>query len=141
MKNTWGRLSALVAVALLTLLLTPAASASARECSNANLKGAYSVVLSGVVGGLPFSALDLATSDGAGNLSGSGTVAFNGAVVPVTFTATYTVNADCSGTAAFDNGATENFVVIGGGREIMLIKTDNPSAVVTGSGKSLNRAD
>jgi hypothetical protein len=142
MKNIFSRSTTLAAALMLSALFSTSAFADGnQQCSNANLKGPYAVTLSGSVSGLPFSALDLATADGNGNISGTGTVAFNGVISDVTFTATYSVNADCSGSAVFDTGATQNFVLIGGGREIMLIKTDNGSAVVTGAGKNLHRAD
>jgi hypothetical protein len=78
-----------------------AAQAGDRGCSNSTLKGVYSALLSGSVAGMPFVTLDLVTSDGAGNLTGTSTSNLNGTVTTSTIEATYTINSDCAGTATF----------------------------------------
>lgn len=75
------------------------------RCSLATLKGTYGVLEQGtIVGQLPgfppppfpvvISAIP--TYDGAGKFSGTFTASFGGAIVPGTFTGTYTVNPDCT---------------------------------------------
>src|SRR5437764_2897974 len=96
---------------MFVLALGPSAHAKSMKCSNATLKGHYSALLNGSVNGLPFAALDLVIADGAGNISGTGTVVVNGSPMPTTFTATYAVNPDCSGSFVSDTGTTENVTV------------------------------
>lgn len=91
--------------------------------------------------GLPFAALDLVSAAGDGSFSGSGTVSFNGAISQVTFTASYSINPDCSGSIAFDSGATQNLVVVGKGSEVRFIRTDNANAVVTGIAQAIASDD
>ena len=108
-----------------------------KKCSNKSLRGSFGATLTGDVGGLPFAALDLVTAGGDGSFSGSGTVSFNGAISQVTFTATYSISSDCSGSIAFNTGATQDLVVVGKGSCLRFIRTDDPNAVVTGIAKSL----
>ena len=114
-KTGWS----LTLVALLFSLLVPvvqaqgqelsagvkAVKAPSRGCSLATLKGTYGVWEQGtVVGDLPgfppppwlFANSAKATYDGTGNLSGTYTGSFGGAIVPGTFTGTYGVNPDCT---------------------------------------------
>jgi hypothetical protein len=108
-----------------------------RKCSNKSLRGSFGATLGGDVSGLPFAVLDLVTAGGDGSFSGSGIVSFNNAISEVTFTATYSINSDCSGSIAFSTGATQDLVVVGKGSEVRFIRTDEPNAVVTGIAKSL----
>lgn len=124
--------------ALLALALSGISQAA--SCSNSTLKGNYAAVLTGFSGGAAFAALDLATADGAGNLSGSGTVNVNGTVsTNVPISATYTINADCTGTATFSNGSTQNLIAKQDGSEAYIIRTGPPSTgtVVTGTAHRL----
>ncbi len=130
--------------AICLALLLPALATTARAdnggCSNATLKGSYAAVLTGFSSGFAFAALDLAVADGYGNITGTGTVNVNGTVNSVPFTATYTVNADCSGTATFSNGSTQSLVVKRDGSEAYIIRT-GPAAtgtVVTGTAHRLS---
>jgi hypothetical protein len=108
-----------------------------KNCSNKSLSGNFGATLGGTASGLPFVALDSVSAGGDGTFSGSGTISYNGAITAVTFTATYSVNSDCSGSIAFNTGATQNLVVVGKGDEVRFIRTDNANAVVTGVAKSL----
>jgi hypothetical protein len=112
-----------------------------KKCSNRSLRGNLGASLGGDAAGLPFVALDLVDADGAGNLTGQGTVSYNGSISQVSFTATYSVNSDCSGSITFDTGTTQNFVVVGKGSEVRFIRTDLATAVVTGIAKSLHHGD
>ncbi len=72
--------------------------------------------------------------DGKGNVSGSGTFNVNGTFVTAPITGSYTENANCNGTLKITPSGlgTLNFnsVVVDGGKEILLIETDNNTAVV-----------
>ncbi len=66
------------------------------------------------------------TADGDGNSSGAETLSVNGTIIPgVTFTGTYTVNADCTGslvTTTPDGSVTDhNFVIDDNKKEIRII--------------------
>jgi len=130
-----------LATTVLTAVLAfvPGAEAKSVACSNATLKGHYSALLTGSVNGLPFAALDLVISDGNGNISGTGTVVVNGSPMPTSFTATYTVNSNCSGSFVSDTGTTEDITVSLDGSEVQIILTSTPlgAATVTGAAKNL----
>ena len=117
--------------------LAPGAQADPKGCSNATLKGTYESLLSGIVNGVPFSALDLVMADGNGNITASGTIVDNGTVIPTTFTATYTVNSDCTGTFSSSSGTTENVELLLDGSEVRIIVTGTAlgPATVTGLAK------
>jgi hypothetical protein len=75
------------------------------RCSLATLKGGYGVLEQGTVVGqlpgfppppFPVAISANPTYDGAGNFSGTFAASFGGAIVPGTFTGTYTVNPDCT---------------------------------------------
>ena len=98
-------------------------------CSNASVKGAFGVLSSGLNGsGLPASSVDQVTLDGAGNLSGFSTKSIDGSIITFTFTGTYTVAANCTGTATFNNqdGSIkhDNIFIYNGNRSAYLIQTD-----------------
>lgn len=79
-----------------------------------------------IVGGLMF--------DGKGNITGRETFSVHGAISEAPVTGTYTQNADCTGTAQITpaGSATTNFntVVVNGGKELLLIETDNNTLVI-----------
>lgn len=107
-------------------------------CSLETLKGNYALFGQGtrLLAGstptfVPVSRSGIATFDGAGNFSGELTASANGTIVPgVTFTATYTVNSDCTTSAVITNslGQTghESGAISGNAafREVHLIITD-----------------
>jgi hypothetical protein len=110
---------------------------SPTPCSDASLQGAYAgqatgFILNGPDGTplatpKPFAVTRAWTLDGAGN----GTLNTEN---PVTGTATYSVNADCTGTwtEMFSSGQTTHlaFVVLGGGTSMLMAGTD-PGLVVS----------
>jgi hypothetical protein len=71
--------------------------------------------------------------DGKGKVSGSGTFGVNGAIVTAPFTGTYTENANCNGTLQITpsgfNTLNFYFVVVNGGKEILLLETDTGTVV------------
>ena len=131
----------LAALVLLTLTLASGAQASTKLCSNASLRGTYAATLTGTVNGAPFAALDEVTSDGNGNMTGSGTIVANGTVIPTTFTATYTVNSDCSGSFVSSTGTNENLIVKMDGSQVQFIVTSTPLGPATVTGVGNNIAD
>jgi hypothetical protein len=129
----------LAGVSILTMVGN--AHAGPKGCSNQTLSGSYGSTLTGTVNNLPFAAVNLVSSDGDGNITGSGTIVYNGVVIPSSFTATYTVNADCSGSFVSDSGTSENIVISRDGSLVQIIVTGlglGP-ATVSGSAKSLGK--
>lgn len=118
---TKPRVRSLLMLALLAasaVVAAPALTASAApqgKCSNATLKGTYTFASNGwtVSGGsaTPFALAGVETYDGAGTATGVVTISINGVIAPATpNTATYNVNPDCTGTAAYTNsGVTTHF--------------------------------
>ncbi|HUI43126.1 MAG TPA: hypothetical protein VL523_14280 [Terriglobia bacterium] len=126
---------------LIMLAMTSTARAGDKGCSNRTLSGSYGATLTGTVNGEPFAALDSVTSDGHGNITGTGTISLDGTIIPSTFTATYTVNSDCTGSFSSSSGTTENLVITQDGSEVQFIVTATAlgPATVTGSAKSLGK--
>jgi hypothetical protein len=89
------------AIFLISLLLVPVANA--RSCSLTDSAGNYGFTLTGVVipgtGPVPIAAVGRAVLDAAGNVSGTESRSVGGGFANETFTGTYTVNPDCTGTA------------------------------------------
>lgn len=106
------------------------------QCSNATLTGNYPFILSGsnapahsVTGKNTFgnASVGVLTFDGAGTVTASYTVVFNGHATSTSVpdTGTYTVNSDCTGTTTDPtNGTHFNIVTVGGGAEVFGIETD-----------------
>jgi len=130
MKRTLQSSLTTLALATFVLAVVPNAHAGSRSCSNYTLNGSYAATITGTIAGEPFAELDLVTSEGQGTFSGSGTVSDNGTISTVTFTATYTVNSDCSGTASLSTGVTQNFVIHQNGSEVQFIATNSGTTVV-----------
>ena len=143
MKPTISKFT-MVLAALVVLAAAKPALADSKTCSNATLNGNYAAVLTGFSGGFAFSALDLATADGNGNLTGTGTVNVNGTVsTGVPISATYTINSDCSGTVTFSSGTTQALIVKTDGSVVYIIRTGPPSTgtVVSGTATRLSNHD
>lgn len=132
-------INAKAAIGLLgaSLMLAAPAMANPKKCSLATFQGSYGATITGTAGGLPFAELDLVSADGKGNVSGSGTESYNGVITPVTFTFTYTLAADCEGSAVFSNGVTQTFIITTDGSDIQFIATNNPAAQIVGHAKQL----
>jgi hypothetical protein len=138
-RNTTAKVFAIAAVTALALSVTPIAKADSRGCSNATLKGAFVDKDTGFITAPPalagpFAGVNLETFDGHGALTGTGIVSLNGNVFPGTFTGTYTVNPDCTGTYTVQNslGSTVHafFVINDSGNELQIVITD-PGTVIT----------
>ncbi len=114
-----------IAVSLIVLLISVAPSLHA-ACSNASLHGTYGYSAQGFISispdispalFLPFAQSGLITFDGKGNIP-SGTFTINttdpaGQVDRGTFTGTYVVHPDCTGSAETDHGTHIDIVVLG----------------------------
>ena len=114
-------------VSLLVLGLIPRVQAG--ECSNASLKGAYGFSCEGTVVGVgPLAVIGVFSADGNGNGSEVETISFNGVITTgATFTVTYTVNADCTGSfvsTGFGSVFHNDFVIDDNKKEIRLISTE-----------------
>ena len=108
-------------------------NAQAEQCSNASLKGAYGFldVHTVVPAGTPFTALGRWNFDGKGNFTNTLTFNDNGTVTHATDSATYTVNADCTGKIFIIGGTgTLEIVLVDGGKEFYSLAT-NPSSIVS----------
>ena len=120
-----------------------------RRCSVASLNGTYAMQAQGTIVGqlpslpsppFPFAQAGIIAFDGAGNLFGKSTVNLGGLVLQPTFTGTYTVNSDCTGTITVNSSEGlvlhDATVVIRGGRGFRDVQTD-PFSVITRSGERL----
>jgi hypothetical protein len=137
MKSTIA--TTILAGALILNMVPNANAQPPKSCSNATLRGAYGATLTGTVNNLPFAALNLVNGDGNGNITGQGTIVYDGTVIPSSFTATYTINPDCSGSFSSSTGTTENIVISREGSEVQIIVTGLAlgPATVTGLAKKL----
>ena len=127
------------------LLLLAATEVSAQErCTNASLSGSYAFKVDGTVvsadGSVPFAAVGKNTYDGKGGLDGTIVISWNGAIIRTTYTGTYHVKADCTGSksATLVGGPTVDFdfVIDDDAREIRMIVSDEGFAV-SGSARKL----
>jgi hypothetical protein len=128
-------------VALVTFASTSTSHrAYAQEgCSNHTLRGAYGFATDGQAFGAngaefaEFAAAGRIVFDGKGNLAGHETESLNGAITEPTFSGTYKVLPDCTGTAQIHNGQTASlrFMLVEGGQEVNVIDTD-PGVVAAG---------
>jgi len=135
MKHTFLRT---VFVSLLgATLLSLAPSTRAQDeggCSVASVAGKWGFTTNGMVVGIgPRDSIGVFTLDGAGKLvNGEATSSLNGVITGETFSGTYTVNPDCTGTFAFEIfdlsgnkilSGTMNTVFDDNGRELRAIFT------------------
>lgn len=129
----------LIALALAAVALSPTAWAEPRQCSQDTLSGAYMSNQAGFLNGLPIAQVNHLVADGMGGATGSGTVVVNGVptVIPL-ITATYSINADCTGTlASVPPGLSQNFVIKNDGSQVFLIVTAHPAGAATMSGEAV----
>ena len=95
-------ISTLLAIVLLaSLVVSRSAVARDHGCSTTLTAGDWAFTDIGSIVGLgPFGAIGTFTLDAAGNVVGEQTNSVNGNVSHLTFSGTYTVNSDCTGTAS-----------------------------------------
>jgi hypothetical protein len=98
-------------------------------CGLTGIKLALTINLTGVVGSNPAETVGDVTLDGKGNISGTETFANNGVISTLSVSGTYTENSNCTGTWTVipSGGSAINFnaVVVNGGKEFLLIESDN----------------
>jgi len=120
-------------------LLAPPARAEGK-CNLETIKGGYGFLNKGLAFGINFAGVGAMTLDGTGNLSGHGFTSFGGAISNDTFTGSYTVNADCTGTLSVTFPTmftvTSSMAISDNGKEVFLIFTV-PGEVGTGTMKPL----
>ena len=134
------------AVAALALIIAPAARAYDKGCSVASLKGTfaytgtgYNVSANGAA--TPFAEVGTQTFDGAGATTTTFTASANGNLFQISFSGTYTVNSDCTGTMTLLTPApnptvTLFFAIADNLNEFQAIET-LPGVVVTRIGRRM----
>jgi len=121
-------------VTALALGVAPKAKAQT-GCSNLTLKGTWADKDSGlIIGAGQFAGVNLETFDGNGHIAGSGYSSVNGAVSQGSYSGTYTVNPDCTGTytVTFSGGGPTVhafFVIDYAGNELQIIITDQGNVI------------
>lgn len=112
-------------------------------CSKASFKGSFGLTTTGVIVVVgDFAVVGKITADGQGNLvDGSFTQSLNGVISRGTFTGTYEVNPDCSGSATLNlaSGPTahRDIVIVDDGREVRGISTDSGTVLTVNLKKQL----
>lgn len=139
--------AALIAVAGLTLVgYRPHTVKAQSGCTVASMSGPYVYKMKGFYYDSAFNlyiygAVGRWIADGNGALSGSETVSGDGQIVRRTFTATYTMNADCTGSATVTNSdgtsAHVDLIVTPTLKQVDVIVTDG-SNIITGVANSQN---
>src|SRR5690349_17902515 len=138
------RINTTIQLLALSGLLTVAVARPAQAmqpCSNLTVRGAYGSVLTGTVPGVgPFATVALVKFDGIGGWSYTESGNFNGFPIPKhTVTGRYTVAANCTGSSSDSSGNTQDFVIVNGGKEILMVGTG--SAVFTVAMKRISEDD
>ena len=111
------------------------------SCSNRTLHGDYGTAVEGFVVGanLPIRGIVMAHFDGKGNLTQVDHIVLNGMPPALEWTpgsGTYTVNADCTGSAVIHTASSESgvvnlhFVVVRQGREIHQVVDENAATAI-----------
>lgn len=127
------------------LMANVAAVAHAQDnCSAQTLNGPFGFHVSGtnIVRQVGFAIVGRFEANGNGKFTGSGTESTGGKVGKISFSGTYTVNADCTGSAVFtfENGAVAHldFVLVDGGSEALIIDSDD-GTIESGAVKRISR--
>ncbi|HEU4634631.1 MAG TPA: hypothetical protein VFS41_00525 [Edaphobacter sp.] len=124
---------------------SPAFGQPNQSCKLQDLKGTYGFTLKGtnLARGVGYIVAGVLTSDGGGNITGSGKQSVAGLVSDASFNGTYQLNADCTGTThlRFTSGVQSDlyFVLVQDGEEAMMLYVDN-GALESGDAKRINVA-
>ncbi len=123
--------------------------ANPQACSASILLGGYGTATTGLINNssnpndftiatfVPFAEAVRFVFDGRGKLSGSSSADFGGSNFPVSFTGTYSVKPDCTGSLTADIGGSlihRDLVIVDGGKEVDFVSND-PGLVIAGSMK------
>ena len=111
--------------------------AAGAKCSEATLDGTYLFAFDGVeIKGndqRPFALAGYDVFDGNGEVKGVASGNFNGEVFHNDrFTGTYTVKADCTGTATYSDGTREDQFIAPDGSQLTFVQTKPPEFVTAG---------
>ena len=114
--------------------------ADSQVCTNAILRGGYGAGTTGLINSssnpndvtiptfVPFVEAVHFVFDGNGKFSGSSTADYGGTIFPVTFTGTYSVKPNCTGSLTADAGANgiihRDLVIVDSGKEVEFVSTD-----------------
>ena len=111
-------------------------------CTNLSYKGRYAFTATGFVtdhtfnppGLEPIAVVGHFKADGKGNITGSQTRSYKGAISNETFTETYTVNPNCTGTSVKKVTMPKittnwHFVILHGGKTILSVEADKDRVV------------
>lgn len=129
MKHT--RLSIFFIIACASGLSLATDSRAQATCTNASLKGTFGYTCEGTIGGLLAAEVGIGVYDGVGKASGKSTLSVSGTdPAAITWTGTYTINADCTGAITFGDGSHAAIVVDDHKHELRVIATD-PGTVYT----------
>jgi hypothetical protein len=150
MKNNMQRAAAVfLVIAGLTALnqsKTFQLHANPQACSASILLGGYGAGTTGLINNssdpndftigtfVPFAEAVRFVFDGGGKVSGSSTADFGGSSFPVTFSGTYSVKPNCTGSLAVNAGGSiihRDLVIVDGGKEVDFVSTD-PGLVIAG---------
>lgn len=117
-------------LAIGAFLVLAAGPAAAKSCSIATLDGTYGVLSSGNSGkNSPTAGVFRLVTDGQGKVTGTGTLSDNGTIENETFSGTYTVAKNCTGTMALVDQnkihADYNFIFDEGNSHFEFIRTDS----------------
>jgi len=114
--------------------------ADSQICTNAILRGGYGAGSAGLINSsgnpndvtiptfVPFAEAVHFAFDGRGNFSGSSTADYGGTIFPVSFTGTYSVKPNCTGSLTADAGSNgiihRDLVIVDSGKEVEFVSTD-----------------
>jgi hypothetical protein len=140
MKRIFAKTTLVIATLSVLGMVPGAQAAEDKLCSNASLKGTFAYTVTGSTSappplGGPFGGVGRQTFDGNGHVSGTQTVNVNGNVFRQTYTGTYTVNPDCTGSVTLmidiPPGLVthSDFVIDDNGAEIRAVETDAGSVI------------
>jgi hypothetical protein len=140
-RSTIAKTFVAAAVTALAMGIAPAAKAQNRGCSNLTLRGAYADKDTGFITGAgQFAGVNIETFDGRGGLTGNGFSSVDGAISSGTFSGTYTVNPDCTGTYTVQFSGIPPihafFVIDEAANELQVVITD-PGNTITCVAKKL----
>ena len=145
-RSTIAKTFAIALLNALALGVASTAKAADLGCSNATLKGTFAYTSTGVIVAPadiagPIAEVGIQSFDGNGGTTATATISGNGSIQALTIVGTYTVNPDCTGTAALQVspfGITVEvlFVIDDGGNGFQAMET-NAGFVITRVGRRL----
>ena len=110
--------------------------ASAPKCSEATLEGTYLFADDGFVlkdnEKVPFASSGYEVYDGNGHTRGVSTINVNGKITKETFTGTYTVKADCTGSSTYSDGTRYDDYIAPDGSMLTFVQTKPSNWVLAG---------